>query len=162
MVRIGDDAPDFTLPALDGLTFALHEATGDGPVVLVFWQAHCGACKIAAPYWNRLCDAYENIGWSFWMIAQDAADEARSFAEQYKLRPPVLVDGPMLSVSDLYDPEQTPTIYVIEPGQGITVEAPGFDKDVLNDVSRRIAGWTGEPYVEVAPPDDGNPAFKPG
>jgi len=162
MVRIGDEAPDFTLPALDGLTYALHEATGSDPVVLVFWQSHCGACKIAAPYWNRLYDAYQNMGWSMWLIAQDAADEARAFAEQYRLRAPVLVDGPMLAVSDLYDPESTPTIYVIEPGQGITVEAPSFDKEALNAVSRRIAGYTSAPYVEVAPPGDGNPAFKPG
>jgi peroxiredoxin len=162
MVNAGSRAPDFTLPGLDGLEYALHEALGKGPAVLVFWQAGCGACKLAAPYLNRLYDAYENFGWSFWAVAQDGADRARQFVEQYGFRPTVLVDGPQLAVSDLYDPESTPTLYLIEPSGEVTIEASGFDKEALNDVSRRVAGYAGADYMEVAPSDDGNPLYKPG
>jgi peroxiredoxin len=162
VVTTGSDAPDFTLPGLDGLTYALHEARNAGPVLLVFWQAHCGACKMVAPYLTRLHEAYENLGWTFWTIAQDGPDDARAFAEERGFRPTVLVDGPALRVSDLYDPPSTPTFYFIEPGAGVTLESDGFDKELLNDLSRRIAGYTAAPYVEVAPAHDGNPAFKPG
>ena len=66
------------------------------------------------------------------------------------------------AASDAYDPPSTPAMYFIEPGEGITLESDGFNKEALNDVSRRIAGYTGAPYVEVAPDGDGNPPFKPG
>ena len=162
MVQMAQQPPDFTLPALDGLTYSLHEADADGPVLLIFWQAGCGACRISAPYWNRLYDAYENIGWTFWTLAQDGAARAREFVEQYGLRPPVLVDGPALTVSDAYDPESTPGIVLIEPGEGVTLVSDGFEKDVLNDISRRIASYTGAEYVDIAPESDGNPRFKAG
>ena len=162
MVSEGSDAPDFTLRGLDGLTYSLHEADADGPVLLVFFQAHCGACKMVAPYLNRLHETYENIGWTFWTIAQDGPDDARRFVEAYGFRPTVLVDGPSLDVSDLYDPPATPTMYFIEPGRGATFVADGFDKEALNELSGRIARYTGGTYVEIAPPNDGQPAFKPG
>ncbi len=161
MVNAGDAAPDFTLPGLDGLEYSLHEATGKGPVVLAFWQRHCGACKLAAPYLNRLYDAYENLTWSFWAITQNAAPDARKFVEEYVFRPTVLIDAPALAVSKTYDPESTPTLYLIEP-EGVTLVSNGFVKDELNEVSRRIARYSGAEYVEVAPSDDGNPPFKPG
>lgn len=162
MVMTGSEAPDFTLPALDGLTYSLHEARDNGPVLLVFWQAGCGACKMVAPYLTKLHETYENLGWTFWTICQDAADDARRFVRDYAFKPTVLVDGPALEVSDLYDPPSTPTFYLLEPGVGVALAWDGFDKEALNDISRRIAGYTGSEYVEVAPTDDGNPAFKPG
>lgn len=162
MIDTNDRAPDFTLPALDGLTYALHEADADGPLLLAFWQAGCGACRLAAPYLNRLDRAYENIGWSFWTICQDEAEAARAFVQRHDFSPLVLVDGPGLTVSRLYDPDATPTVYLIEPGATVSLVSRGFDKDDLNEISRRVARYTGADYVEVAPADDGNPRFKPG
>lgn len=37
---VGGLAPDFTLPASDGLRFHLGEELGDGPMVLVFYRGH--------------------------------------------------------------------------------------------------------------------------
>ncbi|MGH7622745.1 MAG: peroxiredoxin family protein [Gemmatimonadaceae bacterium] len=153
---------DFTLPGLDGLDYSLHEALGKGPVLLAFWQTECGACKLAAPYFNRLYDAYENLTWSFWAICQEDAPEARAFVRKYNFRPTVLIDAPALTVSQAYDPPSTPTLYLIEPDAGITIESSGFAKDDLNAISGRIAEYAGAAYIEVAPADDGSPAFKPG
>ncbi len=161
MIDIGDTAPDFTLPGLDGLKYSLHES-GSEPVLLAILQADCGACKLAAPYLNRLHAAYENIGWVFWIVLQDNEADARRFAAKYELRPTVLLDASELSVSSAYDPDATPTLYLIEPERRVTLVSRGFDKRELNEISRRIARYTGTDYVEVAPADDGNPAFKPG
>lgn len=161
MIDVGDEAPDFTLPGLDGLDYSLHEA-GSQPVLLAFFQADCGACKLSAPYWNRLHAAYENIGWAFWLVSQDDATTTRAFVAKYDVRPTVLIDAPALAVSSLYDPDATPTLYLVEHGQRVTLMSSGFDKSDLNAISRRVAGYTGTAYVEVAAPTDGNPPFKPG
>ncbi len=74
----------------------------------------------------------------------------------------MLIDAPSFAASRLYDPDATPTLYVIEPELTVSMVSAGFDKDGLNGISKRIAGYAGAPYVEVAQADDGNPAFKPG
>jgi peroxiredoxin len=162
MIGPGDRAPGFTLAGLDGLEYSLHEAIGKGPVLLAFWQADCGACRLAAPYLSRLYVAYENIGWSFWAVAQDDAATAGAFVREHRFRPTVLLDAPSLAVSKRYDPDATPTLYLVEPDGAVTLVSSGFDKSDLNEISRRIAGYCAADYVEVAPVDDGNPAFKPG
>ena len=162
MVTSGARAPDFTLPGLDGLRYSLHEAEDKGPVLLAFWKARCATCRLAAPYLNRLYDAYENLTWSFWAIGQDPPERAGGFVREFGFRPTVLFDAPDLTVSKAYDPTATPTLYLIEPERGVTYISTGFDKDDLNHLSRRIAGYAGAPYVEVAPADDGNPPFRPG
>jgi peroxiredoxin len=162
MIGVGERAPDFELPGLDGLTYALHEADADGPVLLAIWRSTCGTCRLAAPYLSRLADAYENLGWTFWAIAQDDAAAARAFVQQYGFTPTVLVDGPALAVSRAYDPETTPTLWLVEPGKGVTLVSEGFSKEDLNEISRRVAGYVGAEHVEVAPDGDGNPRFKPG
>lgn len=162
MIETGDHAPDFTLPGIDGLRYALHEATGKGPVLLAFWQKDCGTCKLAAPYWNRLYSAYENLSWSFWAVSQNDRAGAADFAHRYELAPTVLVDGPGLAGSRQYDPDATPTLYMVEPDGSVSAVSSGFSKDDLNAISRRIAEYAGADYVEVAQEGDGNPRFKPG
>ena len=162
MLQEGSPAPDFSLPGLDGFEYSLHEATGKGPVVVAFWQAGCGACKLAAPYLNRLYDAYENLTWSFWGIGQDEGPRAARFVREYDFRPTVLVDAPSFDASRLYDPDATPTMYVIEPERTVSIVSAGFVKEDLNAISERVAGYAGAPYVEVAAANDGNPAFTPG
>jgi hypothetical protein len=65
-------------------------------------------------------------------------------------------------VSDAYDPPSTPAFYLVGSGGEVDLEGDGFDKDLLNELSRRVAALTGAPYVEIAPADDGNPPFRPG
>lgn len=67
-----------------------------------------------------------------------------------------------MQTSRLYDPDATPTLYLIEPKRAVTLVSSGFDKRDLNEISRRIAGFVAADYVDVAPENDGNPAFRPG
>lgn len=138
------------------------EALASGPVLVAFWQSHCGACKTAAPYLNRLHEAYGDAPWSFWAIAQDDEATAREFVRQYGFRPTVLVDRPAFAASDAYDPDSTPTLYLIAPDGGIDLTVDSFDKAGLNEISRRISAYVGREYVEVAPTGDGVADFKPG
>ncbi len=161
MTEAGALAPPFTLPAIDGRHYALPNDLQGQPGLLVFFKTTCPTCDLAFPYVNRLRDAYPN-GWQLWGIAQDPPDTARDYARRHSIRCPVLVDAPAYQVSKLYDPPATPTLVLIDANGTIAYTTHGFAKDDLNELSCRIAAYTSAEVKIVAPPDDGNPSFKPG
>ena len=83
-------------------------------------------------------------------------------SRQHGLTFPILIEGEGWPVSQQYDPDATPTLYLIEPDGVISMTSVGFHKQELNEISRRIAERLGEPPQVIAEEDDGNQPFKPG
>ena len=160
MLDVGEQAPAFELPDLNGKLYGSQDA--QGPVVAVFWKSACGTCDIALPYLQRLAEAYPSDGWQLLTVSQDALEESATFARQHGLTFPVLIEGEGWPVSQQYDPEATPTLYLIGPERTIEMVSVGFYKEELNEVSRRLAAHLGEAPQVIAEEDDGNPLFRPG
>lgn len=55
VLRIGDQAPSFALPALSGETVANTDFAGD-PVIVNFWATWCQPCLKELPILNQLSD----------------------------------------------------------------------------------------------------------
>lgn len=79
---VGDIAPDFELPTVEGPSLSSKTLQGK-PTVLVFWTAWCPICKDEAPAINRLAAEFEpkgvkvigiNIGESDARIAEGIKD----------------------------------------------------------------------------------------
>lgn len=158
----GASAPDFTLPALDGSEISLRELRTKGPVLLIFLKTDCATCDLAWPYYQRLYESYPSDGWSLLAVSQSTPDETRAFVQQHNARFPHVIDAEGYPVSHAYDPLATPTVYVINRDGKIEQVLTGFAKDDLNALSQRAAAWTGQEPIEIAPADDGNPAWRPG
>ncbi len=151
MLLAGDQAPPFDLPDLEGERQQL-----DGtPTIAVFWH-------LAFPYLQRLFEAYPGGGWRLLAVSQDREGPSRDFAHTYGLGFPVLIEGEGWPASQLYDPEATPTLFLIGPAGTIEMTSVGFDKEELNEISRRLAATLGETARVIAEENDGNPSFKPG
>jgi len=161
MTEAGTRAAPFTLPGIDGRHYSLPQDSQDCPTLLVFFKSTCGTCDLAFPYINRLKDTYPE-GWRLWAIAQDPPETAREYARRHGIGYPVLVDAPAYQVSKAYDPPATPALVLIDAAGAVAYATHGFAKDDLNELSRRIAAYTGAEARIVAPPDDGNPSFRPG
>jgi peroxiredoxin len=162
MLTAGDHAPSFDLPDLQGRRHRLEEALAAGPALAVFWKAACATCHLAFPYLQRLSEAYPGSGWRLLAVSQDGADTSRDFVEEHALTFPVLIEGEGWPVSRQYDPEATPTLFLIAPDGAIDLMSVGFDKAELNEISRRLAEALGREPVVIAEDGDGNPPFKPG
>ena len=162
MLAAGDRAPAFDLPDLSGRRHRLIEALTAGSVLAVFWKPKCGTCAMAFPYYQRLVEAYPNAAWQILAVSQDDAETTATFAEEHGLTFPVLIEGEGWPVSQEYDPDATPTLYLIDREGVIQQVSVGFHKQELNEIARWLAEDAGDEPQIIAADDDGNPPFKPG
>ncbi len=113
------------------------------------------------PYLEKLHQMYRGAGLAVWGISQDGRDEAAAFAAQNHSTFPILIDAD-LRVSRVFDPSFVPTLLLIDPAGKIADSVIAFDKARLNHLSQTIAAQLGVPAALIAPPEDGNPSFRPG
>jgi peroxiredoxin len=59
--KIGDRAPDFTLPGVDGKSISLSSFAGK-PVIINTWSVSCIECKREMPYFNNIGKQYGGQG----------------------------------------------------------------------------------------------------
>jgi len=161
VLATGALAPHFTMLGIDGQEYRLPNSRSGQPGLLVFFKTTCETCDLTFPYINRLRESHP-AGWHVWAVAQDPPDRATDYAREHGINFPVLIDAPDYTVSKLYDPAATPTLFLIDDRGRTAYSTYGFAKDDLNEVARRLAAWLSEPPVLIAPADDGHPAFKPG
>lgn len=162
MLTTGERAPNFDLPDLQGRRHRLEDVLAQGPALAVFWKPACGTCHLAFPYLQRLAEAYAPNRWQLLAVSQDGAQASGDFARQHGLTFPVLIEGEGWPASHQYDPEATPTLFLIGPDGAIEITSVGFDKEGLNGISRRLAEHLGETPQVIAEENDGNPPFRPG
>ncbi len=162
MLEVGARAPDFTLPDQTGARHHLADALAGGPVVLAFLKADCRTCTLTFPYLERLHQAYRMADWQMWGICQHPARAAEWFAKNTGVTFPLLIDGDGLPVSHAYDPPATPTIVLLDRSGAVLASHQGLSKSDLNQLAGQLAEMLGEAAVVIAPPDDGQPSFRPG
>ena len=162
MLKPGDRAPAFRLRDLEGREHALEQALASGPALLVFWKSDCDTCDLIFPYLGKLAEAYGQDGWRLWAVSQDDVEASRAFARKHGSPFDVLVDAADWPVSRAYDPDATPTLFLIGADGVIQETSVGFSKADLNEMSRRLAESLETAPVDAAPADDGRPDFRPG
>ena len=93
MLKVGDLAPDFTLPDQDGREVSLHGLLAKGPVLLYFYPADfTPVCTREACAFGALEPELGRAGVTLVGVSpQDSASHAR-FRERYQLSFPLLAD----------------------------------------------------------------------
>lgn len=131
--KLGQPAPDFSLPDLDGKTVSLSQFRGK-TVVLEWFNPGCpfvrashtvGSLKGFAAH-----EANEGVAWLAINSAApgkqgNGADATRKAQTEYGMQYPVLLDESG-KVGHSYGAERTPQMYVIDP-QGMLVYAGAID-----------------------------------
>jgi thiol-disulfide isomerase/thioredoxin len=98
---MGNLAPDFELPSLDGKNLKLSDLRGKA-VLLNFWATYCGPCKIEMPWFVELQKEYGPQGFQIVGVAMDDAsnEEIAKFAKEMGVNYPILLGKD--SVADSY------------------------------------------------------------
>ncbi|MGD8554391.1 MAG: redoxin domain-containing protein [Anaerolineales bacterium] len=117
LAKLGQAAPDFTLPDLDGKPHRLVEQRGR-IVVINFWSATC-------PWTHKVDEVLAELRQTWgesvllWLVvsgAKDSLEESRQAAQARRLSP-VLKD-PDHAVADVYGAVTTPHFFVVD-GAGV-------------------------------------------
>jgi peroxiredoxin len=120
---VGQIAPPFTLPALDGAHYALETFRGR-TVLLHFWASWCRPCREDWPEWVAFGAAVTETVAILAVNVEEAPEAVREFVEQHPAPFPVLLDGEG-AISELYRVTALPTTVLIDP-QGIVQQVvPG-------------------------------------
>jgi peroxiredoxin len=106
MVEVGDTAPDFTAPLVDGDDigpFSLSDALGDGPVVLAFFPgAFTGVCTDELCTFQDQLAGFEDVGATVYGISVDSPFSQQEFAAQEGLEFGLISDSNK-ELIDAYD-----------------------------------------------------------
>jgi peroxiredoxin len=159
---VGDPAPNFTLPALEGGEFTLSEALHRAPQVIAFFKISCSTCQFTFPFLDRLHRAYEADPIEFRGISQDNAENSRLFCEKFGIGFPIALDLQPYAASKSYVFHSVPTILLVDRECAIRFLLTGFSKAGLIQLSEEIARLTNRPPAPVFLPSEIVPESKPG
>ncbi len=89
---VGQEAPDFSFPTVEGQTARLSDYRGQ--VVLVnLWATWCGPCRVEVPDLVAAYEHYKGRGFTVLAVNQgDPRDQVQAFAGDYGMSFPVLLD----------------------------------------------------------------------
>ena len=158
----GNTAPEFSLKSPDQKQYALRSLLERGPVVAAFFKISCPVCQFTFPFLERLHQRYGSGGTSFLGISQDDARATKSFASEYGVTFPMVLDDDGYPVSNAYGLTNVPTIFLIETDGRVKVSSTGFDKKDLETIAADLAERRKIALTPLFRPDEVVPANKPG
>lgn len=130
-IEIGDAAPDFNLPGVDGRNYRLSDFADAAILVVVFTCNHCPTAQAYERRLQLLADDYRGKGVALVAISpndpkavrldelgytdlSDSLDEMKIRAKDRSFTFPYLYDGDEQKVSRAYGPMATPHVFIFD------------------------------------------------
>lgn len=110
----GDQAPDFTLPLLDGGQASLADQRGK-VVLLNVWATWCAPCRTEMPYMERMYQSLQGQPFEILAVSIDdrGAEDVGPFVRELGLTFPILLD-PDKQIESLYRTSRVPESFIID------------------------------------------------
>jgi peroxiredoxin len=160
MLQVGETAPAFRLSDADGNPQGLDPQ--QAPLTLaIFFKTTCPTCHYAWDYYERLYRAYSSAGLCVLGISQHDAARTADYRDQHNATFPHLVDSDF-AVSRAFDPAFVPTVFLISRTGEIVQAFESWQKDALNDLSKRVAERLGTDARLIVTAQDNAASFKAG
>ena len=91
-VTVGGEAPDFTLPDLDGKSVSLRDFSSR-PLLINFWNTGCPPCRREMPYLQEVYDAQQDTELVMLTInIGESPDTISDFLQDNDLSLPIIID----------------------------------------------------------------------
>jgi peroxiredoxin len=136
---VGQQAPAFTAPALDGAKSISLAAHRGKVVYLDFWASWCTPCLTSLPLLEELRKQFPSDQFQILAVNVDQDPEkARKFLERTKIGYPSATD-PKGSIPESFGIETMPTSFLIDRRGVIRYVHHGFRKGDVEPLRERIA-----------------------
>ena len=139
ILALGSQAPDFSLPGVDGKTHKLADYASSPVLVVVFMCNHCPIAQMYEVRVQALADDYRDRGVAVVAIQpndpkairideldssdiSDSLEEMKIRVEYKHLRYTYLYDGDTQSVTRAYGPQATPHVFVFDKDRKLRYE----------------------------------------
>jgi thiol-disulfide isomerase/thioredoxin len=138
---MGNLAPDFDLPTLDGKSLKLSDLRGKA-VLLNFWATYCGPCKIEMPWFVELQKEYGPQGFQIVGVAMDDAstEDIAKFAKEMGVNYPILIGKD--SVAESYGGVSVlPTTFFVDRDGKLIAREFGLRSrsDFVDDIKKALS-----------------------
>src|ERR1700685_4342116 len=124
-INPGNIAPGFSLQGLDGREYSLRLLMQKGPVVAAFFKVSCPVCQFTFPFLERLHKRYGGDGVTILGISQDDAKATKTFASEFGVTFPMVLDAKGYPASNAYGLTNVPTIFLIGTDGAVKVTCMG-------------------------------------
>lgn len=159
----GIKAPDFSLSALDGSKFSLHDALQRGQVLAVFFKVSCPVCQYAFPFFERLHKAYGSQKVAMVAISQNDKRDTAAFLREYGVTFPALLDDPAgYAASNAYGLTNVPSWFLIGQGGEIKISSVGWVRVDVEALNRQLSDANHTSLRRLFHPADDVRDFVPG
>ena len=159
----GEEAPEISLPALDGSRFSLHDALKRGPVLVAFFKVSCPVCQYTFPFLERLHQNYGGQKITIVGISQNGQRDTAAFLKEYGITFRTLLDDPEgYAVSNAYGLTNVPTLFLIGQEGRIEITSVGWVKQEVEDINRSLASAQQAPPPSIFHPGDDVRDFRAG
>lgn len=162
-INLGDNAPDFSLPATDGKTYSLSDFSDADVLVVFFTCNHCPAVKGSDEVTRATAEKYADSGVKFVAINSNAEehhadDDFEHMVERMKEHsfPWTYLRDADQSVALKYGGLRTPHFFVFDADRKLVYTGRGvdnpYDSDEIksNDLDRALSELTSGKPVSVA------------
>jgi peroxiredoxin Q/BCP len=143
-LKVGDKAPDFTLPGSDGKTYKLSDFKGKQAVVLAWFpKAFTKGCTNECKSLHENADKLKPLHVAYFTASIDTPEQNKKFAESLQLDYPILSD-PDKTVAKAYG--------VVHPGRDLAERWTFYiDKDgVIKEIDKGVQKRTEQAGQDVA------------
>jgi peroxiredoxin len=132
---LGQSAPPFASPTLDGTFVFSKNVLGKGWVLLDFFETTCEPCKRELPELNGIAAAFAGKGLKAFLLAGDVEGTAllAAFFASQPTRMTVLVDRYKITAGR-YGVKVLPTLYLIDPGGRVALKTEGYSADNVDEI----------------------------
>lgn len=142
--QVGDPAPDFTLPTLDGNSLQLYKVlTNPGEtkgVVLNFFSLTCRPCRYELPELEKLYKEYKDKGILMVALSLDddiSAEVISKYMKKLGVTFPVVLKAEEKTARD-YGIRPIPATFIIGPNKKIESRLIGFSQGNLKAIEAKV------------------------
>ena len=154
-LALGSPAPGFSLPGVDGRTYALKDFAAAKILVVVFTCNHCPTAQYYEPRLKQLATDYTNRGVAVvaimpndpksvrldelgWTDLSDSFPEMKLRARDGQFNFPYLYDGDTEAVARAYGPVATPHVFVFDAARKLRYAGAIDDSERVQHVTRHF------------------------